>query len=75
MRKRNYTSKAALVAVFASAIFAGTNVYADTNSSDDSAIPVTPVTPVTPVPGTGSSSGSGAATDPVIPVTPVTVIL
>lgn len=74
MKKRNHASKMALLAVFASGIFVGSNVtYAENNTSSTA----TPVVEVKPVDGAGtgssSSSGTGAAVtpDPVVPVKPI----
>ena len=74
MKKRNHASKLALLAVFASGIFVGSNVtYAENNTSSTA----TPVVEVKPVDGAGtgssSSSGTGAAVtpDPVVPVKPI----
>lgn len=74
MKKRNHASKMALLAVFASGIFVGSNVtYAENNTSSTA----TPVVEVKPVDGAGtgssSSSGTGAAVtpDPVVPAKPI----
>ena len=74
MKKSNHASKMALLAVFASGIFVGSNVtYAENNTSSTA----TPVVEVKPVDGAGtgssSSSGTGAAVtpDPVVPVKPI----
>lgn len=75
MKKRNHASKVALLAVFASGIFVGSNVtYAENNTSSSTATPVVEVKPVDET-GTGSSSssGTGAAVtpDPVVPAKPI----
>lgn len=74
MKKNNHASKMALLAVFASGIFVGSNVtYAENNTSSTA----TPVVEVKPVDGAGtgssSSSGTGAAVtpDPVVPAKPI----
>ena len=74
MKKSNHASKMALLAVFASGIFVGSNVtYAENNTSSTA----TPVVEVKPVDGAGtgssSSSGTGAAVtpDPVVPAKPI----
>lgn len=74
MKKRNHASKMALLAVFASGIFVGSNVtYAENNTGGTA----TPVVEVKPVDGAGtgssSSSGTGAAVtpDPVVPAKPI----
>ncbi len=77
MKKRNHASKMALLAVFASGIFVGSNVtYAENNTSSSTATPVVEVKPIDDA-GTGSSSssssGTGAAVtpDPVVPAKPI----
>lgn len=72
MKKRNHASKMALLAVFASGIFVGSNVTYAENNTSSTATPVVEVKPVDEA-GTGSSSGTGAAVtpDPVIPAKPI----
>lgn len=74
MKKSNHASKMALLAVFASGIFVGSNVTYAENNTSSTATPVVEVKPVDGV-GTGSSSssGTGAAVtpDPVVPAKPI----
>lgn len=73
MKKRNHASKMALLAVFASGIFVGSNVTYAENNTSSTATPVVEVKPVDKAEtGSSSSSGNGAAVtpDPVIPAKP-----
>lgn len=76
MKKSNHASKMALLAVFASGIFVGSNVTYAENNTSSTATPVVEVKPVDGA-GTGSSSSSGTGTgaavtpDPVVPAKPI----
>lgn len=74
MKKRNHASKMALLAVFASGIFVGSNVTYAENNTSSTATPVVEVKPVDGAStGSSSSSGTGAAVtpDPVVPAKPI----